>query len=87
MVIYSFYTGSDDSAQHFSSLHKAEVAAREELANFVDLDSVEVERNEVVPLNRANIIEILNSAGGHWARSSKVVSVVRRKGVKNERKN
>jgi hypothetical protein len=76
--LYSVYTGLDDCAEHFASLREAERCARLALAD-TSLDAIEIELHEVVPLTKANIIEILNSQGGRWSRSSHTVKTIRRK--------
>lgn len=79
-TIYSFYTGMTDAAEHFPNLREAEKGARAWLdSDESEIDSIDIERNEVVPMTRANFIDVLNTSGGSWSRTTEIVKTLKRR--------
>lgn len=75
-TIYTFYTGTTDG--HFTSLAAAEREARSVLRD-EEVDEIEIEKHEVVPMTKESLIAILNSQGGQWSQASEVVKTIRRR--------
>lgn len=84
-TIYSIYTGLEgDGADHFATLADAKVKAKQLLRDYDTIDELEIEKHETVLMTKDNLIDILNSSGGSWARESAVVHVMRRRKGKVE---
>ncbi|WP_262027547.1 hypothetical protein [Microvirga sp. Mcv34] len=82
MKLYRIWNdlGESQGTEYFGSMREAERGARAVLNGDEQTDAVEISLVEIVPLTKANLIEILNSSGGRCEASSEVVKTIRRKG-------
>jgi len=80
VIVYSFYSGTSDTAEFFPPLRAAERRARELLKWMREegssIDGIDIERVEIVPLTKANVIDILATNGGAYSSSTKIVKVI-----------
>lgn len=80
-TIYSFYTGMEGGGEHFATLAHAKKRARELLDYYAEegsgLNEIEIEKHQTVPMTKDNLIGILNTEGGSWARESVVVATIK----------
>jgi len=75
-TIYTITTAAEGGG-HYATLAEAKKAARAECKD-TGWD-VDVERNEVVPITKETLLDILNTSGGSWCRSHTIVATFKGK--------
>jgi len=73
-IIYSYYTGSDDEAQHFATKAEA-IKDAQEAADYHEID-VEIEQHIIADLPARELAIALLSREG-WCADSKVIKTVK----------
>ena len=76
MILYT-YNHPDGHDPFFASKEAAIASARETVKGEDWMfGPIEVERHEIVPMTRANVMAILSSSGGQWSLSCEIVATI-----------